>query len=413
MIPITLPDTTDRSRIAEAYAGTWDETQTEGFVDLFVDHTDSMTALGMERSVQIALDQTLPPQEIDDAVRAYRFGLSENPWRRPETLRQIADAGQILRRRVFGQDLAIDRVVDTLVRSATNLTGAHSKRSAGRPRGVLFFAGPTGVGKTELAKALAELVFGSEDAAIRFDMSEYSSEHAGERLVGSPPGYVGFDAGGQLTGAVQQRPFSLLLFDEIDKAAPRILDKFLQVLEDGRLTDGAGQTVYFSETILVFTSNKGIVNVDGSVKVDHAFREENGYEAVAEIVEASIKEFFFSIQRPELLNRLGENIIVFDFITRDVAGAILQQKIDSIKRTVADEHDIELTISAEAMRILEDLTLSDLSNGGRGIVNQLEVALLNPFARELFRRMIRGEVPSTMMIDGIAQTAGGYEVVVR
>ena len=205
MIPITLPDTTDRSRVARAYAtGTWDESNTwdqseaDGFVKLFVDHTDSLTTLGMERSVQIALDQRLPPQEIDDAVRAYRFGLPENPWRRPETLSQIANAGQILRERVFGQDLAVDRVVDTLVRSATNLTGAHSKRSAGRPRGVLFFAGPTGVGKTELAKALAELVFGSEDAAIRFDMSEYSSEHAGERLVGSPPGYVGFDAGGQL-----------------------------------------------------------------------------------------------------------------------------------------------------------------------------------------------------------------------
>lgn len=411
MIAVPLPDTTDRVRIADAYAGKWDDCDREGFIETFVDHTESMTTIGMGRSMQISDEQDLPPQEIDDAVRAYRFGLPENPWRRPETLRQIDDAGEILRRRVFGQDHVISRVVDTLVRSATNLTGVHSKRTSGRPRGVLFFAGPTGVGKTELAKALAELVFGSEDAAVRFDMSEYSSEHAGERLVGSPPGYVGFDAGGQLTGAVKQRPFSLLLFDEIDKAHPRILDKFLQVLEDGRLTDGAGQTVHFTETILVFTSNKGIVNPDGTVKVDHEFREKNGFEAVEEIVQQAIRDFFFSIQRPEILNRLGENIIVFDFITRDVARGILGQKINTIKQRIADEHGIDLVISDGAMQTLEDLALDDLSNGGRGIVNQVEVALIDPVAREVFRHMVAGSIPPTMTVEQIIDGPGGYEVV--
>ena len=412
MIPVPLPDTTDRSRIAAAFASTL-EGGDDGFVDLFVDHTESMTAIGMVRSMEIASEQQMPAPEIDDAVRAYRFGLPDNPWRRPSTLQRIADAERILGKKVAGQDHAVDRVVDTLMRSTTNLTGAHSKRTTGRPRGVLFFAGPTGVGKTALAKALAELVFGSEDSAIRFDMSEYSSEHAGERLVGSPPGYVGFDAGGQLTGAVQQQPFSLLLFDEIDKADPRILDKFLQVLDAGRLTDGAGQTVHFSETIIVFTSNKGIVNPDGSVNVDHAFREKNGFEAVEDIVQRSIKDYFFSIQRPELLNRLGENIIVFDFITSDVAGTILRQKLEAIEMRVAEEHGIELIVSRGALDTLEDLALSDLSNGGRGIVNHLEVAFLNPLAREIFRLMSEGPLPPQLEVTGIRASGGGYELVTR
>ena len=179
------------------------------------------------------------------------------------------------------------------------------------------------------------------------------------------------------------------------------------------MTDGAGQTVYFSETILVFTTNRGIVNPDGSVNVDYASREERGYDAIAEEVEDAIKEFFFSIQRPELLNRLGENIIVFDFITREVARLILQQKISAIRDRVADEHGIELAVSQDALRALEAIALRDLSNGGRGINNQLEVALINPLAREIFRHMLATTLTPAMVVDRIIETSGGYEVVVR
>ena len=135
---------------------------------------------------------------------------------------------------------------------------------------MLFFAGPTGVGKTELAKTLTQLIFGDERAYIRFDMSEFAEEHTGARLLGAPPGYIGYDAGGELTNAVRDKPFSVVLFDEIEKAHPRILDKFLQILEDGRLTDGRGETAYFSEAILVFTSNLGIY-----VEDEHGRRVQN------------------------------------------------------------------------------------------------------------------------------------------
>ncbi|MHB9308697.1 AAA family ATPase, partial [Fusobacterium polymorphum] len=154
----------------------------------------------------------------------------------------------------------------------------------------LFFVGPTGVGKTELAKSLASFIFGDENACIRFDMSEYNHEHSDQRLVGAPPGYVGYEAGGQLTNAVKEKPFCVLLFDEIEKAHGRILDKFLQILEDGRLTDGKGETVYFSETIIIFTSNIGAAEVDSNIEPK---------EVKKQFVEKVQKHFIEVLRRPE------------------------------------------------------------------------------------------------------------------
>ena len=190
---------------------------------------------------------------------------------------------------------------------------------------------PTGVGKTELAKTITSLLFGDESAYIRFDMSEFSAEHADQRLIGAPPGYVGYDVGGELTNAIRERPFSVVLFDEIEKAHPRILDKFLQVLDDGVLTSGRGDRVYFSEAFIVFTSNLGIY-ADGPTgdRVPNVSPDET-FEAVKAKVRAGIENHFKSVlNRPELLNRIGENIIVFDFIRDDVAQQIFDQMIEAL-----------------------------------------------------------------------------------
>ena len=161
-------------------------------------------------------------------IDLFKFGIRENPWKKLGE-DGFTDGKARMEKRVKGQDTAIEKAMDVLTRAMTGLNGLQHS-SGMKPKGVMFFAGPTGTGKTELAKTMAECVFGDESACIRFDMSEFSQSHSDQRLLGAPPGYVGYEAGGQLTNAVRNRPFSILLFDEIEKAHPSILDKFLQIL---------------------------------------------------------------------------------------------------------------------------------------------------------------------------------------
>ncbi len=282
------------------------------------------------------------------------------------------------------------------------LTGAQARAGGSRPRGVLFFAGPTGVGKTELAKTLTQLVFGDERAYLRFDMSEFAEEHTSARLLGAPPGYVGFDAGGELTNAVREKPFSVVLFDEIEKAHPRILDKFLQILEDGRLTDGRGDTAYFSETILVFTSNLGIYVEDAQGQRSQNVRPGDDYEIVETKVREAINDYFkFRLSRPELLNRIGDNIVVFNFITPEVATRIFDGMLYNISRRLQEENKLRLTMPVTVRNLLLERCTRDLGNGGRGIGNQLESAFINPLARALFEEDLEGK--QTVSISGLSE----------
>ena len=262
----------------------------------------------------------------------------------------------------------------------------------GKPKGILFFAGPTGTGKTETAKTLAEKLFGDESCCIRFDMSEYSQGHSDQKLLGAPPGYVGYEAGGQLTNAVKNNPFSILLFDEIEKAHPSIFDKFLQILEDGRMTDGQGNTVYFSECIIIFTSNLGIYT-----RNDMGVREPNvtpdmEYPEVQKKVRQAIEDYFkLELGRPEILNRIGENIVVFDFIRPEVAELILRSQIDKIVKNLEAEKRIQLVITDTAFGKLMAKTLDNLGNGGRGIGNIVESLLINPLSRYMFDEEVKSD----------------------
>ncbi|GHU00762.1 chaperone [Betaproteobacteria bacterium] len=355
------------------------------FAATFARATEGLPLTALSDTAQLADRQGIAWQRVEDAVQCYKVGVLENPWKKPYLRQRIAAAAAQIETRVKGQPQAVTKTVDILMRSVMGLTGAQTKSGGNRPRGVLFFAGPTGVGKTELAKTLTELVFGDERAYIRFDMSEFAAEHAGARLLGAPPGYVGFEAGGELTNAVREKPFSVVLFDEVEKAHPRILDKFLQILEDGRLTDGRGDVAYFSETILVFTSNLGIF-----VEDEHGRRVQNvalgdAYETVETRVKGAIADYFkYRLSRPEILNRIGDNIVVFNFITPPVAERIFAGMLDNIVRRVHEEHRLALHFTAEVRENLKNRCTAELDQGGRGIGNRLESCFINPLARALF-----------------------------
>jgi ATP-dependent Clp protease ATP-binding subunit ClpA len=227
-------------------------------------------------------------------------------------------------------------------------------------------------------------------------MSEFSAEHADQRLIGAPPGYIGYDAGGELTNAIREKPFSVVLFDEIEKAHPRILDKFLQVLDDGVLTSGRGERVYFSEALILFTSNLGIFRVDSRGERIPNATPADDYPAVQQKVRGEIDRYFKQvINRPELLNRMGENIIVFDFIRESIAVEIFASMVDSVLRD-ASANDIRISMNSTVRMQLQKLCLADLSNGGRGIRNQVEVHLLNPLARALFDQSVKASTNITI-----------------
>ena len=349
----------------------------------FVSMTDGMSFTEINGLRKLCKKEGFHIREMCDVVDLFKYGIRENPWKKLN-LDEIRNAKERFEARVKGQPYAHAKTLDIIKRAITGLSGLQGS-SHGRPKGVLFFAGPTGTGKTETAKTLAEIIFGSEDACIRFDMSEYSQSHSDQKLLGAPPGYVGYEAGGQLTNAVRNKPFSILLFDEIEKAHPSILDKFLQILEDGRMTDGQGRTVYFSECIIIFTSNLGIYTTNRMGERLPNVNIEMSYEDMSKKVREAIEDYFkLELGRPEILNRIGENIVVFDYIRQDVAKLILDAQIGKITRTMYTDKHIELAIDDEAKEVLTKASLGNLNNGGRGIGNIVESYLINPLARYLF-----------------------------
>jgi ATP-dependent Clp protease ATP-binding subunit ClpA len=274
-----------------------------------------------------------------------------------------------LHQRVVGQDEAIEAVSDAVRRARAGLGDPR------RPLGSFLFLGPTGVGKTELARALAEFLFDDEHAMTRIDMSEYMEKFSVSRLIGAPPGYVGYEEGGQLTEAVRRRPYQVILLDEIEKAHPDVFNILLQVLDDGRLTNGQGRTVDFKNTVIIMTSNVGshlIMAVSGG-------REDKvAYEAMKLSVMEALRGQF----RPEFLNRIDE-IIVFHPLTEQHLTRIVDLLLDGVRARLADQDLVlEITPAAQALIVREG---TDPAYGARPLKRTIQRLVENPLARGLLR----------------------------
>jgi ATP-dependent Clp protease ATP-binding subunit ClpB len=276
-----------------------------------------------------------------------------------------------LHKRVVGQDEAVSAVAEAVIRARSGL------KDPNRPIGSFIFLGPTGVGKTELARALAEFLFDDERAMIRIDMSEYQEKHTVARLLGAPPGYIGYEEGGQLTEAVRRRPYCVILFDEIEKAHHDVFNVLLQLLDDGRLTDGQGRTVDFKNTIVIMTSNIGSHRI---LDYRGAFDGEN-YQGMKEAVLAELRNHF----RPEFLNRVDE-VVVFHSLTEAHLKQIVDIQLVSLRRRLEDRHiHLELTDAAKEHLVR---TGYDPSYGARPLKRTLQKEI----ETALGKRLLQGEI---------------------
>ncbi|MEX2195577.1 MAG: ATP-dependent Clp protease ATP-binding subunit [Thermoleophilaceae bacterium] len=280
-----------------------------------------------------------------------------------------------LHKRVIGQHMAIEAVSKAIRRSRAGL------KDPKRPTGSFIFLGPSGVGKTELARTLAEFLFGDEDAMVRIDMSEYMEKHSVSRLVGSPPGYIGYDEGGQLTEAVRRKPYSVLLLDEIEKAHPDVFNILLQILEDGRLTDAQGRTVDFRHAIVIMTSNVGAKDIAKNTGIGFTIGDETGvsYEDMKSRIMGELKKVF----RPEFLNRIDE-VIVFHKLEKQEIFEIVELLLRRIRASMA-ERELSLNLSDEAKDLLVDKGW-DPSMGARPLRRAIQRYIEDPLADEVLKQ---------------------------
>ncbi|MDD3898365.1 MAG: ATP-dependent Clp protease ATP-binding subunit, partial [Syntrophomonadaceae bacterium] len=305
-----------------------------------------------------------------------------------EESERLVHLEDILHQRVVGQEEAVKAVSRAVRRARAGL------KNPQRPIGSFVFLGPTGVGKTELARALAEAMFGSEDAILRLDMSEYMEKHAVSRMIGSPPGYVGYDEGGQLTEKVRRKPYSVILLDEIEKAHPDVFNILLQILEDGRLTDGQGRTVDFRNSVVIMTSNVGAQNLNATKKVGFtsAVDEAENYSRMKERVMEQLKHTF----RPELMNRIDEMIVFASLNEAELKQIIDILLLDLTKRVEENGYTMEISVAARELIMKEGY---EPAYGARPLKRAIQKLVEDRVSEEILKRTV--EPGDKILIDAV------------
>ena len=347
--------------------------------------------LPLERDFTSQRDSWFREQKLEDRVGEENIARLVAKWTGVPVSRLLeTEAARLLHMeeslhgRIIGQERAVQVVAEAIRRARAGL------KDPKRPIGSFMFLGPTGVGKTELARSLADFLFDDEDAMVRIDMSEYMEQHTTSRLIGAPPGYVGYDEGGQLTEAVRRRPFRVVLFDEIEKAHPQVFNILLQVLDDGRLTDGHGRTVDFRNTVLILTSNLGTTEFgrpQGMGFLRHADHESES-QRLRESVEDALKKAF----RPEFLNRLDE-VVIFDPLTREQIRLIVDLTVSQVQARL-DEREITISLTDEARDWLAKEGFDPVF-GARPLRRTVQRQIENP----LSSRILTGEFPPGAVVE--------------
>jgi AAA domain (Cdc48 subfamily) len=387
--------------------------------------TDGMAITSLQALVALAVGGSgaarkplhdITAREWERAVAQYKFGDARDYYRQISA-EQLDHAEHffVSEEGVHGQPEAIQKTISMLWVARTNVASLLRSGPSTAPRGVMFCCGPSGVGKTLLSQKTAKFVFGSEAAFIRIDMSEYQQEHSVAGLIGAPAGYVGYERGGVLTNAVLERPFSVIVIDEVEKAAPRVFDLFLQILSDGRLTDSRGQTVFFSEAIIVFTSNIG-ARPHEAAQLEEARQSGDADRVRAHFVKCVQAYFRYELGRPELLNRIGDNIVPFSFLedaqvlvqTVTFYLELLRTRFDEEHREKQLRLDIDIgTVSAFLVR---EYGSKIREFGGRAVLNILASVVLPELARQLLALELDSHSGPVTLRAGVV-TEGGVRKV--